>query len=230
VWKPRSWVQLIILFLQICNFLFLPISNKIIFSLDIVDLSCNNLKFYTINTTRKSAKTNGITDGYNSVSKSIGIYRQIPSVSDTVDIYRRICRYIPTVSPTDYTVFLKSYNGVMTWIFFRRFYRRNDRGIQTGISVQWCNTFTGGITDGTCPSVIPSVKVNIYPLCRHSLPLFLLLLPHPTSPLPNCSQPPIPTLPSSQHKHSSFLYFCTWSQHPFLWILSFFVSKFILFI
>jgi hypothetical protein len=131
---------LIILFLQICNFLFLPISNKIIFSLDIVDLSCNNPKFYTINTTRKSTKTNGITDGYNSVSKSIGIYRQIPSVSDTVDIYRRIRRYIrryiPTVSPMDYTVFLKSYNGVMTWIFFRRFYRRSDRGIQTEISVQ----------------------------------------------------------------------------------------------
>jgi hypothetical protein len=88
VWKPGSWVELIILFLQICNFLFLPISNKIIFSLDIVDLSCNNPKFYTIDTMRKSAKTNGITDGYNSVSKSVGIYLQIPSVSDTVVIYR----------------------------------------------------------------------------------------------------------------------------------------------
>jgi len=31
-------------------------------------------------------------------------------------------RYIPTISPTDY--------------FFRRFYRRNDRGIQTEIAVQ----------------------------------------------------------------------------------------------
>ena len=46
--KPGSLVELMILFLQICNFLFLPISNKIIFSLDIVDLSCNNPKFYTI--------------------------------------------------------------------------------------------------------------------------------------------------------------------------------------
>jgi hypothetical protein len=35
------------------------------------------------------------------------------------EIFRR---YIPTVSPTDY--------------FFRRFYRRNDRGIQTEIAVQ----------------------------------------------------------------------------------------------
>jgi hypothetical protein len=50
--------------------------------------------------------------------------------------------------------------------------------------------------------VIPSVKASIYWLCRHSLSLFLLLLPpflpHPTSPPPNCSQPPIPTLPSSE--------------------------------
>jgi len=43
---------------------------------------------------------------------------------------------------------------------------------------------------------------------------------------------PLKISPSSQHKHSSCLYFCTWSQHPFsdlLWILSFFVSKSILF-
>ena len=35
-------------------------------------------------------------------------------------------------------------------------------------------------------------KTIIYPpICRHSLPLFLLLLlSHPTSPLPNCSSPP----------------------------------------
>ena len=46
--KAGSLVELMILFLQICNFLFLPISNKIIFSLDIVDLSVNNPKFYTI--------------------------------------------------------------------------------------------------------------------------------------------------------------------------------------
>jgi hypothetical protein len=56
------------------------------------------------------------TDGNNSVSKSVGIYQQITSVGDTV--------------------FLESCNSVMTWIFFRRFYRQNYRGIQTEIAVQ----------------------------------------------------------------------------------------------
>ena len=74
----------------------------------------------------------------------------------------------------------------------RRFYRRNYWGIQTEIAVQWRDTFTDGSTDGMNPSVIPSEKTIIYPpICRHSLPLFLLLLlSHPTSPLPSCSQPP----------------------------------------
>jgi len=164
-------------------------------------------------------------------------------------------KVLPTeiISSPNLSVFTDSYSPLAIWSvytdgrynffgklqrcddvdFFRRFYRQNYQGIQTGIAVQWRGTSTGDITDeytdGTCPSVIPSVKASIYPLCRHSLPLFLLLLPHPTSPLLNCSQPPIPTLPSSQHKHSSFLYFCTWSQHPFLWILLFFISKSILF-
>jgi hypothetical protein len=51
--------------------------------------------------------------------------------------------------------FLKSCNSVMMWIFFRWFYRRNDRGIQIEISVQWHGTVTGGLIDGyidgTCP-------------------------------------------------------------------------------
>jgi len=142
----------------------------------------------------------------------------------TTKIFRR---YIPTVSPTEYTVCLERCNDVVTWSFFRRFYRRNDRGIQTEIVVQWRGTFTNGMY----PSVILSVKATIYtPLCRHSLPLFLLLLlSHPTSPLPNCSQPPIPTLNYSQHKYSSFLYFIRGHNIRFLWILSFFVSKSILF-
>ena len=109
---------------------------------------------------------------------------------------------------------LKSWNSVMTWNFFSRVYRRNDRGIQTRFSIQWRDPFAVGITDGTCPSVIPLIKANIYTLCRLSPPLFLLFLPHPNSPLPNCNH--LSQLsPSSQHKHSSFLYFCTWSQHPF---------------
>jgi len=75
-------------------------------------------------TTRKPEKTNGITDGLNSVSKSVGIYLRNTSVGDTIGIYRWkiFRRYILTVSLTDY--------------FFRRFYRRNDRGIQTEIVVQ----------------------------------------------------------------------------------------------
>jgi hypothetical protein len=40
-------------------------------------------------------------------------------------------RYIPTVSATAY--------------FFRWFYRRNDRGIQTEIAVQWHSTVTDGM-------------------------------------------------------------------------------------
>jgi hypothetical protein len=55
----------------------------------------------SMNTTRKSEKSNGITDGIfpsviytdgnNFVSKSVGIYRRNKSVGDTVGIYRQ-CR------------------------------------------------------------------------------------------------------------------------------------------
>jgi len=81
-------------------------------------------------------------------------------------------------------------------------------------------------------SVDDSISKNHYirPLCRHSLSLFLLLLlSHPISPLPNCSQPPISTLHYSQHKHSSFLYLVRGQNIRFLWIYHFFVSKSILF-
>jgi hypothetical protein len=89
---------------------------------------------------------------------------------------------------------LKRSNDVMTWNFFKWCYRQNDRGIQIGISVQWRGPFIVRITDETCLLVIPSVKANIYTLCWLSPPLFLLFLPHPDSSLPNCNQPPIPTL------------------------------------
>ena len=128
---------------------------------------------------------------------------------------------------------LKRRNNVMTWNFFRRFYRQNDQGIQTGISVQWCDAFTVRITDGytdrTYPSVIPSIKANISTLCRLFPPLFLLLPPHPNSPpSQTATNHPSQLSPSSQHKHSSFF---TTSVNPItlLWILSFFVSKSILF-
>jgi hypothetical protein len=77
-------------------------------------------------------------------------------------------------------------------------------------------------------SVGDSIGKNhyIHPLNRYSLPLFLLLLlSHPTSPLSNCSQPPIPTLHYSQHKHSSFLYLVRGHNIRFLWILSFFCKQ-----
>ena len=85
--------------------------------------------------------------------------------------------------------------ATMWWhgFFFKQFYWQNGWEIQTGISVQWCgivtSEITNGYTDETCPSVIPSVKANIYPLCWHSLPLFLLLLPHPTHLSPPKLQP-----------------------------------------
>jgi hypothetical protein len=76
-------------------------------------------------TTRKPDKTNGITDGnipsviftngHNSVSKSVSIYRRPKSIGETVGIYRRTFRrYIPTVSPTGHTVRLEICNGVVT--------------------------------------------------------------------------------------------------------------------
>jgi hypothetical protein len=78
--------------------------------------------------------------------------------------------------------------------FCGRFYWRNYWGIQTGIFVEWRDQFTikiaDEISDRSSPSVIPSAKMNISPLCRPSPPLFLILLHHPNSPLPNCKQPP----------------------------------------
>jgi len=106
-------------------------------------------------------------------------------------------------------IILKRRNSVIMCKFFRWFYRWNDRWIQTGISVQWRGPFTvsitDGYTDGTCPSVIPSIKANIYTLCWLSPPLFLLFLSLPNSPLPNYNQPPIPTLPLFSTQTLKFL-------------------------
>ena len=113
---------------------------------------------------------------------------------------------------------------------------------------------TNGITNGNIPSVIitdghnfVSKFVGIYrrpqsvgdtvgiypPICRHSLPLFLLLLlSHPTSPLPNCSSPP--KLQPHPSQLSTILN--TSTQYPYVVTISvscrfyhFFVSKSILF-
>ena len=77
-------------------------------------------------TTRKPEKTNGITDGHNSVSKSIGVYRRPQSVGETVSIYRQ--KYSDGV----YSLSRKMQRRGDV----RQFYRRNDRGIQTEIVVQ----------------------------------------------------------------------------------------------
>jgi hypothetical protein len=124
----------------------------------------------------------------------------------------------------------------VTWPIHHQTYRRNHQGIQTGIFVQWSGRFTVRIADESAdrssPSVIPSVKVNIWSLCRPSPPLFLHLLPHPNSPLPNFKQPAPPNknYPSSQHK-SCFFKFCGHSIRVLIYrrILLFFVSNSIFF-
>ena len=84
------------------------------------------------------------------------------------------------------------------------------------------------ITDRIHPSVSLSAKVNIWALCRPLPPLFLLLLPHPNSPLLQTTSPPSKkTSPSSQHKKSYFLKFCGHNIRILIyrWILSVFVSN-----
>jgi len=101
----------------------------------------------------------------------------------------------------------------------RRFYRRTLPRDSNWDTVQWRGTFTDGITDGFLPSVIPSEKTIICPpIDRHSLPMFLLLLlSHPTSPLPNCSSPPKlqpnthPNSPLFSTRALKFLISCIWS-------------------
>jgi len=72
-----------------------------------------------------------------------------------------VCRYIPTV------------------------YRRNDRGIQTEIALQWHGTVTDGITDGMFSSVIPSVKTIIYTPSADTLFLCFSFFFFPIPPLPS---------------------------------------------
>jgi len=109
-----------------------------------------------------------ITNIHYSVCNSVSIYRR----NTVVGIYR-----------------LNYRRNSLTWKFLPVILPTNHRGIQTGIFVQWRDQFTvrgvDNITDRMSPSVIPSAKVNISTLCQPSPPLFLLLLPHPNSPLPS---------------------------------------------
>jgi hypothetical protein len=73
---------------------------------------------------------------------------------------------LPTESPRN----SKRQIRMVTWPLHRLTCRRNHRGIQSEISVQWRALFTvrmaDGITYGIILSVNPSAKVNICPLCR----------------------------------------------------------------
>jgi hypothetical protein len=171
-----------------------------------------------------------ITDGIDSICNTVDIYRQTTSGRRLVYTDGLLSSvYTDHIANGIYRI-LKRWNSVMTWSFFKRFYRWNDRGIQTGIFVQWRGPFTvrmtDGYTDGTCSLMIPSVIAKIYPLCRLSPPLFLLLLPHPNSPLPN--SPPL--LNTSTQVSYTFVHgHNIRSLINLLWILSFFLSKSILF-
>ena len=185
-------------------------------------------------TTRKPEKTNGITDGniqsvvitdeLNSVSKSDGIYDGLtPSEIRSV--------YTDGNIPSVYTDRIS--DGL--YILFGKMQRRGDvEFVQTILPMEWPrdSNWDSRTVTWHCHrwnhrrniSVGDSIGKNhyIHPLCRHSPLFLLLLLSHPTSPLPNCSQPPIPTLHYFQHKHSSFLYLVRGHNIRFLWILLFF--------
>ena len=62
-----------------------------------------------------------------------------------------------------------------------------------------------GLTDGIRPLVKLSEKVNIYPLCRPSPPLFLLLHPHPNSPQLQTTRPPPPKKKKTSYISWSFV-------------------------
>jgi len=162
------------------------------------------VSFYGIrkSTTRKSDNTNGITDGNflsvkiadenNSVSNSVGISRWKNSVGDAAGV----------------KFFLKIATAGWRGFYSDEFTDGNTEGFKPGQPSRDVSLpRTKSTTDLQMEySVGESVgkRQYILPLPTLSLPLYLLLLPlllpHPTSPLPNCSQPPISTLPSSQHK------------------------------
>ena len=121
-----------------------------------------HLKYRPI-TTRKSEKTNGITDGLNSVSKSVGIYRRTNSVGDTVGIYR--------------------WN--MSVGIYRPYLRRTIHFVRKNAMVWWRGAFSDDFIDGMYPSVIPSVKTIIYTPSADILFLCFSFFFFPIPPLPS---------------------------------------------
>ena len=140
-------------------------------------------------------------------------------------------RFLWVILPTDSSRDSKSQLRTVTWPIHRLTCRRNHRGIQNEISVQWRALFTvriaNGITDEIIMSVNPSAKVNICPFYRLSPPVFLLLLPNPNSSYLQTTSPPKQKSPSSQHNKLYFLKFCGHSIRVLIYrrILSVFVSN-----
>jgi hypothetical protein len=109
-------------------------------------------------TTRNSFNTNGLTDriflsviygcNYRGNFFHPSFRRYIPA-----DYFGW---YLPTEWQTKYLE-LEKKSGSLTWKFCGWFYRRNHRGIQTGIFVQWHVLFTVRMADG----IVPSVKLWI---------------------------------------------------------------------
>ena len=139
-------------------------------------------------------------------------------------------RFLWVILPTESSRDSKRQLRTVTWSIHRLKCRRNHRGIQTEISIQWCSLFTvriaDGLTDGIIPSVSPSAKVNICPLCRPSPPLFLLLLPHHNSPLlQKTSTPPKKKKQFSLFSAQQVIFLeVLWSQHPCSDLLTDFIS------
>jgi len=99
-------------------------------------------------------------------------------------------------------------------------YRRNDRGIQIEIAIQWHGTVTDGITDGITdgmfPLVIPSVKTIIYTPSADTLFLCFSFFFFPIPPLPSQTATTHPNSPLFSTQALKFLIPYTWSQYPFL--------------
>ena len=139
-------------------------------------------------------------------------------------------KFLRVILPTDSQRDSNRQIHTVTWPIHCLNCRWNHLGIQTGISIQWCDRFTikmvGGITDRSSPSVIPSAKVNIWPICRPFPSLFLLLLPHPNSLLLQTTSPP-PKKKKSPFSLHKFFKFCGHNIRVLIYqqILSVFVSN-----
>ena len=129
--------------------------------------------------------------------------------------------------------FLECCNGVMTWIFFQTLIQTEwprDSNLDLRIVTWHIHRWNHRRVYRWKVSVGDSIGKSQYIPSADTLFLyFSFFFPIPPLPSQTAANHPSQLSPSSQHKHSSFLYFRTWSQHLFLWILSFFVSKSILF-